>query len=82
MARSTPRVDTTVVDDLADPARSIAVGSPAWYAWLEDTTAFAFHSAEGYFSARKERRGQTGWYWKDPRVQNDPRFKKLIAGAQ
>jgi TolB-like protein/tetratricopeptide (TPR) repeat protein len=31
---------------------------------------------------RKGLVNQTGWYWKDPRVQNDPRFQKLIAGAQ
>src|SRR6266511_6485280 len=45
-------------------ASSIAVGSLAWYAWLEDATTFAFTSAEGGFTARKERSGQTGWYWK------------------
>jgi class 3 adenylate cyclase len=55
---------------LADPASSIAVGSPAWYAWLEDATTFAFRSAEGSFSARKERSGQRGWYWKAYRKQN------------
>jgi len=45
-------------------ASSIAVGSPSWYAWLEDATTFAFTSAQGGFTARKERSGQTGWYWK------------------
>jgi eukaryotic-like serine/threonine-protein kinase len=30
---------------------------------------------------RKGLANQTAWYWRDPRVQNDPRFKKLIAGA-
>jgi TolB-like protein/tetratricopeptide (TPR) repeat protein len=25
---------------------------------------------------------QTAWYWRDPRVQNDPRFQRLIAGAR
>jgi LuxR family maltose regulon positive regulatory protein len=45
-------------------ANSIAVGSPAWYAWLEGATTFAFTSAQGGFTARKERRGSSGWYWK------------------
>jgi LuxR family transcriptional regulator, maltose regulon positive regulatory protein len=49
---------------LAGTVSSIAVGSLAWYAWLEDATTFAFSSAEGGFSARKERRGRAGWYWK------------------
>ena len=25
---------------------------------------------------------KTVWYWRDPRVQNDPRFQRLIAGAR
>jgi hypothetical protein len=41
-------------------AGDIAVGTPAWYAWLEDATTFAFRSAVGGFTARKERHGQTG----------------------
>jgi class 3 adenylate cyclase len=64
VARSTPRVDETVLVGLADAATTIVVGSPAWYAWLEDAATFAFASAQGRFTARKERRGQTGWYWK------------------
>jgi LuxR family maltose regulon positive regulatory protein len=53
-----------VLVDLAGAADSIAVGSPAWYAWLEDASTFAFRSVEGGFTARKERRGQSGSYWK------------------
>jgi hypothetical protein len=64
VARSTPRVDDTLLIGVAGAASSIAVGSPAWYAWLEQATSFAFTSAAGGFTARKERRGRTGWYWK------------------
>jgi hypothetical protein len=64
VAHSTPRVDGTVLVDLAVVASSIAIGSPAWYAWLEEATTFAFTSAQGGFTARKERRGRTTWYWK------------------
>jgi LuxR family maltose regulon positive regulatory protein len=64
VARSTPRVDGAVLVGVAGAASSIAVGSPAWYAWLEAASTFAFRSAEGSFTARKERRGATGWYWK------------------
>jgi LuxR family maltose regulon positive regulatory protein len=63
---------------LADPASSIAVGSPAWYAWLEDATTFAFRSAVGSFSARKERSGQTGWYWKAYRKQNGILYRAYL----
>jgi LuxR family maltose regulon positive regulatory protein len=42
----------------------IAVGTPAWYAWLEAATLFSFASEEGAFTARKERRQRGGWYWK------------------
>jgi LuxR family maltose regulon positive regulatory protein len=63
VARSTPRVDSTVLVGLGGAAHSIAVGSPAWYAWLDDASIFAFTSAQGGFIARKEQRGQNGWYW-------------------
>jgi LuxR family maltose regulon positive regulatory protein len=53
-----------VLVDRDDGASNIAVDSPAWYVWLEDATTFAFTSDEGSFTAHKERRGQTGWYWK------------------
>jgi LuxR family maltose regulon positive regulatory protein len=49
---------------LAGATSSIAVGSPAWYAWLEDATTFAFTNAQGGFTARREQHGQSGWYWK------------------
>src|SRR5262245_10917625 len=64
VARSTPRVEGTMLVDQDDAARSLMVGSPAWYAWLEDATTFAFVSGQGGFTAHKERSGQTGWYWK------------------
>jgi TolB-like protein len=31
---------------------------------------------------RKGLANQTAWYYRDPKVQGDPRFKKLIAGAR
>ena len=60
VARSTPQVDGGVLLSRYGAVHSIAVGSPAWYAWLEDATTFAFASAEGSFTARKERRGRDG----------------------
>jgi LuxR family maltose regulon positive regulatory protein len=64
VAHRTPRVDGTVLVDVAGIGGEIVVGSPAWYAWLEEAKTFAFRSAAGSFTARKERRAETGWYWK------------------
>ncbi len=64
MARNTPRVDGTLLIERDGAGPGIAVGSPAWYAWLERATTFAFACPAGSFTARKERSGQTGWYWK------------------
>jgi hypothetical protein len=50
-------------------ADAVVVGTPAWHAWLEQATTLAFASARGTFTARKERRGQAGWYWKAYRKQ-------------
>jgi LuxR family maltose regulon positive regulatory protein len=64
MARSTPRVEGGALQGLNDEAGAIAVGTPAWYAWLEQATTFAFTGEQGNFTARKERSGRSGWYWK------------------
>jgi LuxR family maltose regulon positive regulatory protein len=65
VARSTPQVQGGTVRPQpagAHGAVAIAVGTPAWYAWLERTPAFAFAHAGGSFTARKERR-RGGRYW-------------------
>src|SRR5687768_3543483 len=64
MAHTTPRVAGATLVARADNARAIAVGTPAWYAWLEEASTFAFVGVAGSFTARKEQSGQTGWYWK------------------
>jgi len=47
---------------LYSDAAGCAVDSPAWISWLEGHTAFYFESTVGTFTARKElRRGS--WYW-------------------
>jgi ATP/maltotriose-dependent transcriptional regulator MalT len=62
MARTAPQVTNNVLIDRDGTA--IAVGEPAWYAWLEQATNFAFIGGPGSFTARKERRARGGWYWK------------------
>ncbi len=64
MAHSTPRVEGGALLGQEGLASAIAVGTPAWYAWLEQATTFAFTGEQGSFTARKERSGRSGWYWK------------------
>jgi hypothetical protein len=52
----TPADDGTV-------GAEIAVGSPAWYAWLEEAHSFAYRGVAGRFTARTERHGARGWRW-------------------
>jgi hypothetical protein len=64
MTCTTPRVEDATLVDLADPAQPIAVGTPAWYAWLAQATTFAFIDTSGRFTARKERGGRADGYWR------------------
>src|SRR5262245_44555452 len=64
MARTTPRVERgTLVGGAADGSR-LAIDTPAWLAWLETATTFAFVGEQGSFTARKERSARAGGYWK------------------
>ncbi|HEY6410779.1 MAG TPA: hypothetical protein VIY29_25275, partial [Ktedonobacteraceae bacterium] len=49
----------------------LVVETPAWYAWLETASTFAFRRDAGTFTARKEQAGNQrgGWYWKAYRTQ-------------
>jgi len=47
-----------------DASQAIRIGTPAWYAWLTEATAFSFESRDGKFTARKERVQRGGEYWK------------------
>jgi LuxR family maltose regulon positive regulatory protein len=64
MAHTRARVDGATLVTAAATAGPITVGTPAWFAWLEEATAFTFTSSSGSFTARKERRSRGGWYWK------------------
>src|SRR4051812_34667435 len=69
MARTTPRVQDALLVAAPNSADAIVVETPDWYAWLEQATSFAFDGVQGRFTARKERRGKLGWYWKAYRKQ-------------
>ena len=63
MARTTPQVVNDMLTDHGGP-ESIVVGSPAWFAWLEQARLFAFRSTAGTFTARQEGRARGGAYWR------------------
>ena len=70
MGHTRARVDGATLAAAANDAAPILVGTPAWFAWLEDATAFTFTSPSGSFTARKERRSRGGWYWQAYRTAN------------
>src|SRR6266545_2462204 len=67
MAQLTPHVEQgTLTLREPDAEHMIAVGSPAWFTWLETATGFTFACAHGTFTARRERSssGRGAWYWR------------------
>src|SRR5436853_7280634 len=72
MARATPQVEHDLLASHGGAA-PIAVGSPAWFAWLEQASLFAFRSGAGGFTARREGRARGGGYW---------RAYRTVAGSQ
>jgi predicted ATPase/DNA-binding CsgD family transcriptional regulator len=42
----------------------LAVGTPAWYGWLQEASLFAFAAESGSFTARKEMKPHGATYWK------------------
>jgi len=65
MARMTPVVQAETVTWSVDRhEHQLTVGTPAWYAWLEEVSTFAFVSDMGTFTARKELRQHGGAYWR------------------
>jgi LuxR family maltose regulon positive regulatory protein len=72
MARTTPQVEHDLLSGHGGAA-PIAVGSPAWFAWLEQSRLFAFRSGAGSFTARREGRARGGGYW---------RAYRTVAGRQ
>ena len=73
MARMTPIVrGDRLIYRQDEHEQALAVGTPAWFVWLETATTFAFTSDNGTFTARKERAGNQrgGWYWKAYRTQH------------
>jgi AAA ATPase domain len=66
MARRLPQVRDGVLHLPAQAGQGGGeVGSPGWFAWLDDpaTRSFTFEDVQGSFTARKERRQRGSQYW-------------------
>src|SRR5690348_6791178 len=66
MARRTATVQgETLTWYVETRKQQLAVGTPAWYSWLEEASLFAFVAESGSFTARKETKPQGGApYWR------------------
>ncbi len=64
MSRSIPTIQDGVLAPGKTPSAdsTSAVGTPAWFEWLECHSTFRFTCSEGTYTARKERRADS-WYW-------------------
>src|SRR5919199_5532060 len=82
MARTTARVDGATLVLPADDARPIPLDTPAWFAWLEQATTFAFTSPLGRFTARKEQQARGGGYWKAFRTSHGTLHRVYLGKAQ
>lgn len=72
-----------VVDGEEGQPTSILIESEDWYHWLtaEQNHSFAFQHASGTFTARRERKGPS-WYWYAYRKRNGKLHKAYLGKAQ
>ena len=79
-----PSVADGLLQGTAARAAGLAVGSPAWFAWLGDDAArsFSFRSPAGAYTARKERRQRGGAYWVAYRTAAGRQHKVYLGKAE
>src|SRR5690242_2066855 len=82
MARTTALVDGATLVLPERDASPIMLDTPAWFAWLEHATTFAFRSPSGIFTARKERQVRGGGYWKAYRTFHGTLHRVYLGKAQ
>src|SRR5215213_8744349 len=82
MARATALVDSATLVFPETEASPITVNTPAWFAWLEHATTFAFRSPSGHFTARKERQARGDGYWKAYRTSHGTLHRVYLGKAQ
>jgi predicted ATPase/DNA-binding CsgD family transcriptional regulator len=83
MARTTPVVRGDILTwDVETPERQIRVGTPAWFAWLEEVSTFAFIGRSGTFTARKEPKPNGGAYWRAYRKRNGKLHRAYLGKSE
>jgi LuxR family transcriptional regulator, maltose regulon positive regulatory protein len=83
MARTTPVVRGEILTWYVDEhERQIRVGTPAWYAWLEEVSTFAFIGSMGTFTARKEPKPHGGAYWKSYRKRDGKLHRAYLGKSE
>src|SRR5215469_15671829 len=85
MAQATPIVQNDVLIYQRDGEEcSLAIGTQDWYTWLETVTTFAFSSACGTFTARKEQAGNKrgGLYWRAYRRRNSKLHRAYLGKSE
>src|SRR5688572_31967869 len=82
MTRTTAQVDGATLVLPTHDASPITVDTPAWFAWLEHATSFAFTSPSGRFTARKEQQARGGGYWKAYRTSHGTLHRAYLGKAQ
>ena len=60
--RTTPKILSGILYT-DDAFTGTAIGSPAWFTWLESASTFYYESRLGTFTAHRERRQRGGLYW-------------------
>jgi LuxR family maltose regulon positive regulatory protein len=83
MARTTPVVQGEILTWYVDAhERQIRVGTPAWYAWLEEVSTFAFLGSMGTFTARKEPKSLGRAYWRAYRKRNGKLHRAYLGKSE
>jgi LuxR family transcriptional regulator, maltose regulon positive regulatory protein len=76
--------DGLLLGTAAGGSAGLAVGSPAWFAWLtgDASRSFSFRSSAGAYTARKERRQRGGAYWVAYRTAAGRQHKVYLGKAE
>ncbi|MBK9715068.1 MAG: AAA family ATPase [Kouleothrix sp.] len=82
MARTTAQVEGATLVLPERDTSPIPLDTPAWFAWLEHATTFAFRGPSGHFTARKERQARGGGYWKAYRTSHGTLHRVYLGKAQ
>ncbi len=56
----------------------MTIEGPAWFAWLDEVSSFAFHGQSGSFTARKETKQRGAVYWYAYRKREGKLAKKYL----